>query len=69
MHGRTDKVVDPGNAERLATRVREKGGQVEVVMFSKLSHPRILAALARPLRGLAPVMADVRSFIGREAAR
>ena len=69
MHGRTDKVVDPGNAERLAARVREKGGRVEVVMFPRLSHPLLLAALAKPLRGLAPVMADVRGFIEREAAR
>jgi acetyl esterase/lipase len=69
MHGRTDKVVDPGNAERLAARVRQKGGRVELVMFPKLSHALIVGSLAKPLRGFAPTMAETKAFIDREAAR
>jgi acetyl esterase/lipase len=61
-----DKVVDPGNTERMADRIRERGGQVEAVTFPGLSHALILGAIARPLHFLAPVARRVRGFIAFE---
>lgn len=60
---RGDKVVDPGNSARLAARVRERGGQAEVRVYSGLNHATMVGALATPLRFLAPVMKDTRAFI------
>ena len=69
MHGLDDKVVEPGNAQRLAARVGAKGGRAEVVTFNHLSHALIVGALSAPLRLLAPVMGRTTSFIDGEAAR
>lgn len=62
-----DKVVDPGNTERMAERVRQSGGRVEAVTYPGLSHALLLGAMAAPLRFLAPVARDVRTFIRRQA--
>ncbi|HEY4031143.1 MAG TPA: alpha/beta hydrolase [Caulobacteraceae bacterium] len=61
-----DKVVDPGNTQRMAARVRERGGRVEAVTFPGLSHALILGAIAHPIRFLAPVVRLVRDFVTRE---
>ena len=61
-----DKVVDPGNTERMATRIRERGGRVETAAFPGLSHALVLGAIAAPLSFLAPVAREVDDFIGRE---
>ena len=63
MAGRNDTVVKPGNSERLAARIRQKGGEAQVVMFDKLSHPLIVGALAGPLTFLAPVRKLTADFI------
>lgn len=69
MAGRNDTVVDPGNSERLAARIRQRGGDVQVVMFDKLSHPLIVGALAGPLTFLAPVKALTAEFIDAHTPR
>jgi acetyl esterase/lipase len=61
-----DKVVDPGNTQRMATRIKEKGGKVETATFPGLSHALVLGALAAPLRFLAPVTRRIDGFIARE---
>ena len=61
-----DKVVDPGNTERMASRIRERGGRVETAAFPGLSHALVLGAIAPPLSFLAPVGRKVNDFIGRE---
>lgn len=66
--GDRDVVVDPGNSDRLAARVRAAGGTAQVIHYPKLDHARTAGALAERLRFLAPVMRDVRRFIdGRTA--
>lgn len=62
-----DKVVDPGNTQRMAARVHDRGGQVEAVTFPGLSHSLVLGAVAPPLHFLAPVARRVRDFVAREA--
>jgi len=61
--GDRDTVVDPGNSDRLAARVTAAGGQARVIHYAKLDHVRTVGALARPLRWLAPVMAEVTAFV------
>ncbi len=61
-----DKVVDPGNTTRMATRVRALGGAVEVKEYKGLSHALLMGAVAAPLRFLAPVLADSSDFIRRQ---
>ena len=68
MDDSKDKVVDPGNATRMAARVRAAGGraQAQAVILPGLSHALILGAMARPLRFLAPVNRKVMAFIAGE---
>ncbi len=56
--GRHDRVVDPQNATRLARRLREAGGEVEVTFYPLAAHANLIGAFAAPLRWLAPVLAD-----------
>jgi acetyl esterase/lipase len=65
--GRHDKIVDPGDTMRLARRVRAAGGEAEVIIYSKLSHKSILAAFARPLSFLSPVVSDISDFVAEFA--
>jgi acetyl esterase/lipase len=62
-----DKVVDPGNTARLAARLRERGGAVEVRDYPGLSHVLVIGAIAAPLRFLAPVLKDASAFIRAHA--
>jgi acetyl esterase/lipase len=62
-----DKVVDPGNTLRMATRIRQKGGRVETATFPGLSHALVLGVIAAPLRFLAPVTRRIDDFIARES--
>ena len=62
-----DKVVDPGNTDRMAARVRAAGGAVEARAYKGLDHALILGAIAAPLRFLAPVLPDVTRFIRTQA--
>ena len=66
MDDSKDKVVDPGNATRMAARVRAAGGRAQAVILPGLSHALILGAMARPLRFLAPVNRKVMAFIADE---
>jgi acetyl esterase/lipase len=63
--GRDDFTVRPANSQRLATRVREAGGEVEVISYDNIGHISLIAAFARPLRGLAPVVDDVDRYLRR----
>ncbi len=61
--GQVDTVVDPGNAARLAGRIRTAGGEARVRLYPRVGHPTILGALAPVLRPLAPVLRDTTDFI------
>ena len=63
--GKCDNVVDPGNVARLAQRIRERGGHPEVRMYPLTGHATLVGAFARPLRILAPVLADTSAFVAR----
>jgi len=63
--GLRDTVVDPGNATRLAARIREKGGEAEVILYPKLDHRLAIGAFAGPLRFVAPTLRDTVAFLRR----
>jgi acetyl esterase/lipase len=61
--GTDDRVVDPGNTDRLAAVLRQHGDRVEVKHYDGVGHIRIVSALAVTLRGHSTVLADVSEFI------
>ncbi len=64
--GDQDHTVNPGNSDRMAARVNARGGQAKVIHYPSIDHVRMVAALAAPLRWMAPVMRDVTAFIDQE---
>jgi acetyl esterase/lipase len=61
--GLDDDLVVPEHTEQLAARARAAGASVRVARYEGLGHIGIMAAMSRPFRRLAPVLADVASFI------
>jgi len=60
---RNDKLVDPGNSDRLAARIRSKGGEAETRVYGGVNHQLMIGVFASPLRFLAPVLRDTVAFI------
>ncbi|MCW5698088.1 MAG: alpha/beta hydrolase [Bauldia sp.] len=62
--GAADRVVDPANSERLAKRIAETGGPVELKLYPGVGHIGIVGALARavPLKK-PPVRQTILAFL------
>ena len=67
--GERDRLVYPRNTAALAGRLRQKGVSVTVVEYAGIGHAAPVLALARPFRFIAPVLEDVRRFLGAELDR
>jgi acetyl esterase/lipase len=65
--GSDDGTVRPRNSETLARRLQAAGVPAELVVYDGVGHVEIVAALAAPLRFLAPVLDDVDGFLRRRA--
>ena len=66
LHGRRDRTVYPANSARMASAVRDQGGQARAVFYDFLTHTNILAALSDRIGFLvAPVLDDIASFLTR----
>ena len=66
----SDDEVNPlRNTGALAAALQRAGVPVQQHDYPRVSHISLVAALAWPLRGLAPVLADVASFVDRVPAR
>jgi acetyl esterase/lipase len=65
--GRLDTTVSPGNVDRLAARIRAKGGSVETEYYALLGHITLIGSFARPLRFVTPVLDDVTRFLEANA--
>jgi acetyl esterase/lipase len=63
LHGGGDETVEPRNSTSLAEAERAAGGCVRTVVYPRISHVGIIAAMWEPLRSLAPVRQDVAQFI------
>jgi acetyl esterase/lipase len=60
-----DKVVAPRNSDLLAAKLTAAGVPVERRRYAGIGHVGIMTAIARPLRGRAPVLADIAAFAHR----
>jgi acetyl esterase/lipase len=69
LQGETDETVEPGNARRLAERIRAAGGAVETRFYDGIGHAAILGALSGALHFLAPTLRDSLAFMRLGEAR
>jgi acetyl esterase/lipase len=65
LHGTDDETVRPRNTQSLAAKLQAAGANVTEKIYAGVNHAEILLAMSRPLRGRAPVLADVKAFVGR----
>lgn len=64
MASRDDEVVNPTrNTGGLALKLRQAGVRVQDFYFARTGHATLVATLSRPMRGLAPVLDEVTSFV------
>jgi acetyl esterase/lipase len=64
LAAKSDTLVNPQrNTQALAQALQRRGAQVEVELFDRVSHSTLIGAMARPLRGLAPVLNRVSGFL------
>jgi acetyl esterase/lipase len=63
MTGGRDRLVEAGNSNRFAARLRAAGNAATVLTYRRVGHYIIIAALAPLLRYLVPVLRDVDAFI------
>ncbi|MDO9436065.1 alpha/beta hydrolase [Hydrogenophaga sp.] len=65
----SDSLVNPQrNTLTLAQTLSALGTQVDVELFDRVSHITLIGAMARPLRGLAPVLDRVSGFLNAPPA-
>jgi len=62
LTGADDTTVLPRNSEALAARLTGAGVQADMISYSEVGHVDIVIALAKPLRGRAPVLDDITNF-------
>lgn len=63
LAGGKDRVVDPGNSQRLAAAVRASGHDADAIIFANLGHLSIIRSMAWPLHFLAPVWQQSCQFL------
>lgn len=63
--GDADTTVRPRHSEALAARLRDAGGEAELILYPGVSHTGPLKALARPFRRHAPVLRDIAAFLAK----
>lgn len=68
ISGLDDITVSPGNAERLAARIRDAGGVAEEIYYDRIGHSTLVASLGWPLRSLSPALDDVDRFLREHPA-
>lgn len=66
LHGRRDRTVRPVSSARMASAMREHGGQARAIFYDSLTHTNILAGLSAQVGFLfAPVLEDIAWFLRR----
>jgi acetyl esterase/lipase len=63
--GDKDQVVRPANSDSLARRLEAVGTPVERRRYPRVGHAGLVTAIAKPLRGRAPVLDDMVAFVTR----
>jgi len=65
VHGADDTIAWPRNSQRLAARIRERGGIVEERYLEGVGHRRVALALSPTFSGTAEVIDPVLDFLDR----
>jgi acetyl esterase/lipase len=65
--GTADRTVLSRNTEHLAAAIGRNGGRVEQRLYPGVNHTKIIGAMARGLRWLAPTMADALGFLRQQS--
>lgn len=69
LAARKDTLVNPQrNTLAMARTLERQGTPVDVELFDRVSHTTLIGAMARPLRGLAPVLDRVSGFLNQPPA-
>jgi acetyl esterase/lipase len=63
--GNKDEMVRPANSDSLAAKLGAAGIMVERRRYPNVGHAGLVTAIAKPLRGRAPVLDDVTAFAMR----
>ncbi|MDH7640518.1 alpha/beta hydrolase [Sphingomonas oryzagri] len=64
--GDKDETVRPANSDSLGAKLRAAGVPVERRSYPAVGHAGLVTAIAKPLRGRAPVLGDLTAFVNRE---
>jgi acetyl esterase/lipase len=65
VHGLKDETVRPKNSINLAAALSALGVPVTLKLYPKLGHADTVAALTALLRGRAPTLTQIRTFVGQ----
>lgn len=65
LHGADDDTVWPRNSESLSLSLKAAGVDATLILYPEIGHAGIVTALSKPLRGRAPVLADMIAFADR----
>lgn len=69
LAARKDTLVNPQrNTLAMARALERRGTPVDVELLDRVNHTTLIGAMARPLRGLAPVLDRVSGFLNRPPA-
>lgn len=63
LHSRADETVYLRNSTALEAKLRAADNYVKLVVYEKLSHAEIIAAISIPFREKAPILADIETFL------
>jgi acetyl esterase/lipase len=62
LHGDKDTTVRPSNSRNLAAKLNSVGAKIQYKEYSGAGHVKIMLAVAKPLRGQVPTLADILAF-------
>jgi acetyl esterase/lipase len=69
LHGRRDRTVRPWSSARMASAIRDHGGEARAVFYDFMTHTNILASLSDGIGFLfAPVLDDISAFLRKRLA-
>jgi acetyl esterase/lipase len=60
--GSVDKTVSPDDSAALAARIKQRGGDVNYILYQDVAHVGVVLALADNFRWIAPVLRDTAQF-------
>ncbi|RJP69088.1 MAG: alpha/beta hydrolase [Comamonadaceae bacterium] len=69
LAARSDTLVNPQrNSVAMARALQRQGARVDLELLDRVGHATLIGAMARPLRGLAPVLDRVSGFLRQPSA-